>query len=142
MSGKPASNLSMRDKLVERKPEEAKTVQELIELVCLRCSGSGHVPKAETVKAILKSKWGSEADFKALNEILNDNVDVIEDFHEIILTQDKWIDRLEDENKNLAKRIERIYRLNAKIYDQKATLNNRLKILEGRLEAKSEAHLK
>ena len=44
----------------KQKPE-TKTVQELIELVCLRCSGSGHVPTQETANAILKSKWISEA---------------------------------------------------------------------------------
>jgi len=53
----------MRDK----KPE-TKTVQELIELVCLRCSGSGHVPTKEIVDAILKSRWVSEAEHLKLQE--------------------------------------------------------------------------
>jgi hypothetical protein len=53
---------------------ETKTVQELIELVCLRCSGSGHVPTKEIVDAILKSRWVSEVEhIKSMEEFGKQN---------------------------------------------------------------------
>ena len=122
---------------------ETKTVQELIELVCLRCSGSGHVPTKEIVDAILKSRWVSEVEhIKSMEEFGKQNealAKVCGDLKEETV-------RLENENKNLRidnQSLLEITQYNsdnlntyAKWWDEE---KQKRKALEGKLEAIKEA---
>lgn len=47
--------------------KQAKTIEELIEPICMRCSGCGHVPKKEAVDRILKT---SVVSVEALKDFL------------------------------------------------------------------------
>ncbi len=87
---------------------QAKTVQELIDPICLACSGCGHVPKRETINAILKSQFVSLAEYKRLrterNElslkvaILHRNLEETKGENNALETRNIG---LEDENKQL-----------------------------------------